>query len=106
MTPRPDIVSVAVDQPVDEIIQAFAAASHSRLPVYEENPDNVIGILYAKDLLQALRPGAPGRVDLRALLRSPVFVFEHQHVDDVLALFWCLEECIHNIRWVRLTIQS
>jgi CBS domain containing-hemolysin-like protein len=51
MVPRPDVESIAVDTPMVEVRALIAKDGHSRFPVYEEVPDNVIGTLYAKDLL-------------------------------------------------------
>lgn len=87
MTPRPEIVAVEAGAPLPEVIQAFAESGHSRLPVYQDVFDNVLGILHAKDLLQAISLDPTTAVDLKALVRPPVFVFEHQHIDDALALF-------------------
>ena len=61
-------------------------AGHSRLPVFEESLDNIVGILYAKDLLPYLKGNgrATGQIDLRALVRPPVYVPESKAVDDLL----------------------
>ena len=87
MTPRTEIIAVGVDTPLPQIISAFADSSHSRLPVYQGTLDNILGVLHAKDLLQAVSPAATYPLDIKQLLRPPLFVFEHQHVDDVLVLF-------------------
>jgi CBS domain containing-hemolysin-like protein len=59
---------------------------HSRIPIFEQSVDEIIGILYAKDLLQYLKPGAV-RPALRALLRTPLFVPESMSIDDLLHEF-------------------
>ena len=82
MVPRTDIVALAVTAPLDEIVDTIVSAGHSRIPVYEETIDNVIGILYAKDLLPFLAKTATP--DLRAVLRPPLFVPESISVDDLL----------------------
>ncbi len=66
----------AIDRVIDE--------GHSRIPVYESGIDEIIGIVYAKDLLPFLKAGAPERPTLRSLLRTPVFVPESMSVDDLL----------------------
>ncbi len=82
MVPRIDITGLRADAPLPEIIDTIVGAGHSRIPVYEESVDNVIGILYAKDLLPVLAKGeAP---DLRGILRTPLFVPESISVDDLL----------------------
>src|SRR5688500_2160692 len=62
------------------------AAGHSRLPVFEESLDNIVGILYAKDLLPYLKGSAraQGPIDIRTLVRAPVYVPESKAVDELL----------------------
>jgi len=67
------------------VIDTIVREGHSRIPVYEETIDNVVGILYAKDLLPYLaRNDQP---DIRAILRTPLFVPESISVDDLLHIF-------------------
>jgi len=54
MTPRTDIIAVEVDSPLQPILDAINSAGHSRLPVYKKNIDNIIGFVYAKDLLSEI----------------------------------------------------
>ena len=69
--------------PLDEIVDTIVREGHSRIPIYEESIDNVIGILYAKDLLPVLGARrAAGRS--RTILRTPLFVPESISVDDLL----------------------
>ena len=86
MVPRIGIRAVNVDDPIDEVIEMIIAAGHSRLPVFEENLDNVVGILYAKDLLPYLKGNgrAHGQIDIRTLVRPPVYVPESKAVDELL----------------------
>ena len=86
MVPRIGIRAVNVDDPIDEVLDMIIAAGHSRLPVFEENLDNIVGILYAKDLLPYLKSNgrAMGQIDLRALVRAPVYVPESKAVDELL----------------------
>ena len=60
------------------------AEGHSRIPAYEESLDEIVGILYAKDLLPYLKSDAAPRPALRALLRAPVLVPESMTIDDLL----------------------
>jgi putative hemolysin len=85
MTPRTEITAVDVDTPLPQVAETFLQAGYSRLPVQHGSLDNIVGILYAKDLVRALAGPAPP--DLRAMLREPVFVFEHQPIDEALAIF-------------------
>jgi putative hemolysin len=86
MVPRIGIRAVNVDDPLEEVLDMIVRAGHSRLPVFEENLDNVVGILYAKDLLPYLKGNglANGQIDIRNLVRSPVYVPESKPVDDLL----------------------
>jgi putative hemolysin len=84
--PRIGIRAVEVHDPIDEVLDMIVRAGHSRIPVYEENLDNIIGILYAKDLLPYLkRNGGPAtEIDIRKLARPPVYVPETKAVDELL----------------------
>jgi putative hemolysin len=86
MVPRIGIKAVEVDEPIDEVLDLIVRAGHSRVPVYRENLDNIVGILYAKDLLPYLRPGGgEGEpIDFRALARPAAYVPETKQVDDLL----------------------
>ncbi len=86
MVPRIGIRAVNVDDPLDEVLEMIIAAGHSRLPVFEESLDNIVGILYAKDLLPYLKGNARanGQIDIRTLVRSPVYVPESKAVDELL----------------------
>ncbi len=85
LTPRTEIVAVEVGTPLNDVIQTFVSSGHSRLPLYQDTLDNIIGVLYAKDLLRVHDPEAA--VDLTQLARAPFFVSEFQHADDLLTTF-------------------
>jgi putative hemolysin len=86
MVPRIGIRAINVDDSLDELLDMIIRAGHSRLPVFEESLDNIVGILYAKDLLPYLKGNgfANGDIDLRKLVRTPVYVPESKPVDDLL----------------------
>jgi putative hemolysin len=86
MIPRIGIKAVEVDQPVDEVLDLIVRAGHSRVPVYEESLDNIVGILYAKDLLPYLKRNGTeaSAINVRALARPPVYVPESKLVDELL----------------------
>jgi putative hemolysin len=91
MVPRIGIRAVNVDDPMDDVLDTIVRAGHSRLPVFEENLDNIVGILYAKDLLPYLKhEGTSGAgngtdaIDLRSIVRPPVYVPESKAVDELL----------------------
>jgi len=86
MIPRIGIRAVNVDDTLDEVLDMIVRAGHSRLPVFEESLDNIVGILYAKDLLPYLKGNGlgNGEIDIRSLVRPPVYVPESKPVDDLL----------------------
>jgi magnesium and cobalt exporter, CNNM family len=87
MIPRIAIVALASTATLEEAIDKVVEEGHSRVPVYEESVDEVVGILYAKDLLPFLKGPNQGRPNLRSLLRTPVFVPESMSIDDLLHEF-------------------
>ncbi|HEY7936609.1 MAG TPA: hemolysin family protein [Candidatus Limnocylindrales bacterium] len=87
MVPRIAIVALPVTATLDEAIDLIVEEGHSRVPVYEESIDGVIGIVYAKDLLPVLKVEANARPTVRALLRTPLFVPESMSIDDLLHEF-------------------
>jgi len=84
MVPRVAIASLPQQASLEEAIELIVQAGHSRIPVYQESIDEIVGILYAKDLLPYLKPDAPPRPPLRKLLRPPVLVPESMSIDDLL----------------------
>jgi putative hemolysin len=84
MVPRIDMVTLTTGATIGEAIDAIVEEGHSRIPVYENTVDEIVGIVYAKDLLPFLKAGAPETPPLRSLLRTPVFVPESLTVDDLL----------------------
>ncbi len=84
MVPRTSMSTLSAAATFEDAIDTVIEQGHSRIPVYEDSVDEIIGILYAKDLLPFLKAGAPERPSLRSLLRTPVFVPESMSVDDLL----------------------
>jgi CBS domain containing-hemolysin-like protein len=86
MTPRPDIVAISADSTLDELGALFREQEYSRIPVYTENLDNILGILFVKDLIQLT--GAPGETQAVAgLVRPAAFVPETKRVPEMLKEF-------------------
>lgn len=81
MTPRTDIVAISADATYDEARRRILEAGHSRIPVYENSLDQIIGVLYAKDLIQ-LDPN--GDFDVRKMMRSVPYVPETKTIDQLL----------------------
>jgi CBS domain containing-hemolysin-like protein len=84
MVPRIDMLALDVDTPMPEAVDALLKSGHSRVPVYEVTVDNVLGLLYAKDLLRLWLEGEKSG-SLRPLLRQAYFIPEAKKVDDLLA---------------------
>jgi putative hemolysin len=82
MVPRTEVVAVDVDTPVKEILRLLAEEGHSRLPVYRESLDQVVGTLHARDLVPLLEH--PELIVLRDLIRPPHFVPWSNPVDRLL----------------------
>jgi CBS domain containing-hemolysin-like protein len=88
MTPRTEIHMIHVNAPWQEAIERIIASGHTRVPVYDKSRDDIVGILYSKDLLPELaKPADVPRRPLRELLRKPSFVPETKPVDDLLRWF-------------------
>jgi CBS domain containing-hemolysin-like protein len=86
MVPRPDMFCLDVATPTAEILPLLREQLHSRVPVFEETVDQIVGVLYTKDLLPYLR-GLPGDFDLRGYLHPPYFVPESKRADALLREF-------------------
>jgi putative hemolysin len=83
MVARVDMVALPVEASLGDIVETIVSEGHSRIPVYEDSIDNIIGMLYAKDLLPYL-VGEDRPPSIRRLLRTPLFVPESMLVDDLL----------------------
>ncbi len=87
MIPRSQVVTVSSRHSLNEIIDIVVKASHSRYPVIGDNPDTVVGILLAKDLLPLARHDAPERFSIKDLLRPAIFVPESKRLNVLLREF-------------------
>jgi CBS domain containing-hemolysin-like protein len=83
MVPRPDMVSISVTSGLDDVLDLVIRHGYSRIPVYRESPDEIIGVVYAKDVLRHVRNKRTDR-DLADLARKPYFVPESKRVSDLL----------------------
>jgi putative hemolysin len=85
MLPRTQLTSLSVDTLLEEALRLVAESGHSRYPVYKGSVDNVVGLLYAKDLLKCAAKGNLGNGTVESILRTPVaFVPESQSASSVL----------------------
>lgn len=83
MVPRVDIVAIEMDTPLDKALDVVVAGGHSRIPVYNETINQIVGVLYAKDLIPALRDGEL-TMPINSLLRPAHFVPETMRVNALL----------------------
>lgn len=81
MVPRVDIVALDVNSTFEEAIDTINMSGHSRIPIYEETIDNIVGILYAKDLLKYF--GLKNPPPLKTIMRSPYYVPETKPIDEL-----------------------
>ncbi|OEU63695.1 MAG: transporter [Desulfuromonadales bacterium C00003094] len=82
MIPRTEVVGMEVATPFAEVLQIAQQASHSRLLVYEQNLDQVVGVIHSKDILNYVHQ--PGEFSLREQARAPYFVPESQRISGLL----------------------
>jgi len=87
MTPRPDLIAIENTATVEQLLTLFREQQYSRLPVFNETLDNVVGILFIKDLLQQLRPGTAMTGPIAPFIRPAHFVPETKRVPDLLKEF-------------------
>ena len=85
MVPRIDVDFISSDTPKDELVTKIIASGHSRFPVYTDSIDNVVGVLYVKDLLKTFAENQPE--DLLKIIRKPYFVPESKRIDSLLREF-------------------
>jgi putative hemolysin len=84
MVPRIDMVAVEANDPVDEALRVVVEHGFSRIPIYEEAIDHIVGVVYAKDILRGLA-GGRRPASLREIARPPYFVPEGKRIDELLA---------------------
>ncbi len=83
MTPRTDVFTIDIDDPRDEYINELMELRYSRIPVYEDDSDNIIGILNVKDFLICAWSKGFENINIRDILRKPYFVPESKKIDDL-----------------------
>jgi putative hemolysin len=86
MTPRTDIIAVELNSDLQKVLETITSAGHTRVPVYEENIDNIVGLIYAKDLLAEIGKN-PADFKLKEKLRKAYFVPETKSLRALLHEF-------------------
>ncbi|MFD2728329.1 hemolysin family protein [Enterococcus camelliae] len=84
MVPRTDAFMIDINDPVSEILNRVLQENFSRIPVYNEDKDKVIGVLHTKNLLKAAYKEGFDKLNLQAILQEPLFVPETVFIDDLL----------------------
>lgn len=88
MVPRAQMISIRVDDDLQNFLKLMVESAHSRFPVLDnENSDDVVGIIFAKDLLARLLPEAPERFRIKDYMRPALFVPESMHLDRLIREF-------------------
>ncbi len=82
MTPRVDVVAVEQGEKLDEIKKVFMDTQYSRMPIYDEDIDHIVGILSQKDFFTALLKG--DKIDIKELMVKPLFLNEYMKLDDTI----------------------
>lgn len=86
MTRKKSMAEVSHDMKIKDVLQLPTTKMYSRFPVYEKNKENIIGILYLKDMLKFIKEGRYD-IDIRQIMRKPFFVFENKKMDAMLKVF-------------------
>lgn len=87
MTHRTEMVALEVNSPIDEIIRTVTEEGYSRIPVYQETLDDIIGILYVKDLLGLVLENSEKGFDLRNYMRKPLYLPESNRCKELFQVF-------------------
>jgi Mg2+/Co2+ transporter CorB len=87
MVHRRSMVVIDADLPDAEVVRRALDSEHSRLPLYRDEPDNIVGVLHTKDLFRALASARRGEIDIAKVMREPWFIPETTHLKDQLDAF-------------------
>ncbi len=87
MVPRPDVVAVPLELPVQEVLRLVLSHPFTRYPVFEEELDDIVGVLHVRDLFSALHERGLESTNLRTILREAIMVPETKPLDELLAEF-------------------
>lgn len=89
MRPRVDMVAVSIDSSLDDVLQLISDSGHSRIPLYREDLDDIMGVIYAKDLLRFLKDKTHNKeiFDLEKIARKTLFIPETKLINDLMKEF-------------------
>lgn len=83
MTPRIKVFSIDISEPKESYFDELLETKYSRIPVYDNEIDNIVGVLYIKDILREAKKSGFENVDIRAILREPYLVPESKNIDEL-----------------------
>ena len=83
MIPRTSVFAVNIEDDVCDIIDEIIEERYSRVPVYEKDIDNIIGVVHIKDLFAQMRKGNIDCINLRGIMKQPYFVHEYKSIDEI-----------------------
>ena len=87
MIPRTDLVCAEIEDTLDEVAKLIIESGHSRIPIYKDNRDNIVGIVHAKDLLKYRLIDRAEQVTLKDIIRAPLFVPDTKNIREILLEF-------------------
>lgn len=85
MIPRTDMICLDVESTYEEIMNIIEEENYSRIPIFEESKDHIVGILYVMDILLKQEKLKKGEVKIRDIMRKPIFVYEYQRTAELFA---------------------
>jgi CBS domain containing-hemolysin-like protein len=80
MIPRIDMIAADIEMTYPKVVELFRDTMYSRIPIYEEEPDNVVGILNIKDMIMAPQNAS---FNIKNIMRKPYFVYEHKNISEL-----------------------
>ena len=87
MIPRTDLVCAEVGDTLEEVAKLIIESGHSRIPIYKDNKDHIVGIIHAKDLLRYCLIDKSGEVALTDIIRPPLFIPDTKNIKEILFEF-------------------
>jgi magnesium and cobalt transporter len=87
MIPRTDLVCAAAEDSLQDVVQVIIDSGHSRIPIYRDNRDHIVGIIHAKDLLKYLLEKSGDNPEVEDIMRSPFFVPDTKNIKQILVDF-------------------
>src|SRR5690606_9743053 len=89
MVHRTEMTKINADLPPDELVREVLNTEYTRVPIWRDKPENIVGVLHAKDVLRAIRAseGELSRIDVDTILRPPWFVPDMRPLSDQLKAF-------------------